>query len=110
MIITTDFNVGDQNTPYGIVTRELGDAWRAAGWGLGHTFPGALSPGSSRPVIHGIAVPKWLLRIDYVFYSRDWHVCWARIGPWDAVSDHRPVLAHLVLARDVAVNRGRMSG
>ncbi len=99
LIVTTDFNVGDQSTPYAIVTRELGDAWRAAGRGLGHTFPGALSPGSSRPVIHGIAVPKWLLRIDYVFCSRDWRVCWARIGPWDAVSDHRPVLAHLVLAR-----------
>jgi len=110
LIITTDFNVGDQNTPYAIVTQELGDAWRAVGWGLGHTFPGALSSGSSRPVIRGIAVPKWLLRIDYVFYSRDWRACWARIGPWDAVSDHRPVLTHLVLARDAAVNRARIDG
>jgi endonuclease/exonuclease/phosphatase (EEP) superfamily protein YafD len=40
----------------------------------------------------------WLLRIDYIFHSRDWRTHWARIGPWDGVSDHRPVLARLVLS------------
>jgi len=97
LIVTTDFNAGDQNEPYAIVTRALGDAWREAGWGLGHTFPGASSPGSSRPRVLGVAVPQWLVRIDYVFHSRDWRARWARIGPWDGISDHRPVLTCLTL-------------
>jgi endonuclease/exonuclease/phosphatase (EEP) superfamily protein YafD len=96
--VTTDFNACDQSTAYAIVTRVLGDAWREAGWGFGHTFPGALSPGSSRPIILGLPVPMWLLRIDYILHSRDWRTHWARIGPWDGVSDHRPVLARLVLS------------
>ena len=99
LIVTADFNAGDQSTPYAIVARVLGDCWREAGWGVGHTFPGALSPGSSRPIILGIPVPMWLVRIDYIFHSPDWRTRWARIGPWDGVSDHRPVLARLVLSR-----------
>ncbi|HKC75814.1 MAG TPA: endonuclease/exonuclease/phosphatase family protein [Chloroflexota bacterium] len=104
LIVTTDFNAGDQSTAYATVTRVLGDCWREAGWGFGHTFPGALSPGSSRPVILGIPVPMWLLRIDYIFHSRDWRTRWARIGPWDGVSDHRPVLARLVLSQDTGTH------
>ncbi len=50
----SDFNVGDQSTPYGIVTRVLGDAWREGGFGPGGTFPGADSPGSSRPRVFGL--------------------------------------------------------
>ena len=99
LVVTADFNVGDRSTPYRIVTQVLGDSWREAGWGFGHTFPGALSPGSSRPTIYGVPVPMWLVRIDYVFHSRDWNAQWARIGPWDGVSDHRPVLVRLALNR-----------
>ena len=99
LVVTGDFNVGDRSTPYRIVTQVLGDSWREAGWGFGHTFPGAMSPGSSRPTIYGVPVPMWLVRIDYVFHSREWTVQWARIGPWDGVSDHRPVLVRLALNR-----------
>lgn len=98
VIVTGDFNTGDQSEAYAIVTRRLKDAWREAGWGLGHTFPGADIPGSSRPAIGGIRIPKWLIRIDYIFHSDDWHAINAQIGPWDGRSDHRPVIAELVLS------------
>jgi len=57
LIAPVDFNANDQSTAYAIVTRTLVDSWREAGWGLGHTFPGAVSPGSSRPALAGIPVP-----------------------------------------------------
>lgn len=92
LIVAGDLNATGLSQAHAIITRELADAWETAGWGLGHTFPGAASPGSSRPRLMGIPVPKWLIRIDYVFYSDDLTPLTASIGPWDAVSDHRPVL------------------
>lgn len=99
VIALGDLNAADQSTAYAIVTGVLVDAWREGGRGLGHTFPGAASTGSSRPAIAGIPVPKWLVRLDYVFHSDDWRTEAAWIGPWDGVSDHRPVVARLVLMR-----------
>jgi endonuclease/exonuclease/phosphatase family metal-dependent hydrolase len=68
-----------------------------AGWGVGHTFPGVLSSKSKRLNIAGVDVPTWLIRIDYVFHSSHFHAVEAHIGPWDGYSDHRPVIAKLVL-------------
>ncbi len=100
LIAAGDLNATDQSTAYAWITRVLRDAWREAGWGLGHTFPGAASPGSSRPTLAGILVPMWLVRIDYVFHSPHWQAVWARLGPWDGRSDHRPVVAQLILIKD----------
>jgi vancomycin resistance protein VanJ len=97
LIVLGDFNTGDQSPAYATIAGTLTDAWRAAGWGPGHTFPGAASPGSSAPTFRGNAILMWLLRIDYIFHSRHWQARSARIGPWDGVSDHRPVIATLVL-------------
>jgi vancomycin resistance protein VanJ len=97
LIALGDLNATSTHEAYQVITAELRDAWREAGWGLGHTFPGALSPGSSRPVIMGVPVPKWLIRIDYVFHSGHFRALSARIGPWDETSDHRPVVADLEL-------------
>lgn len=99
LIVAGDFNAGDMSQAYATITQQLRDAWREGGWGPGHTFPGADSPGSSRRIVAGIPAPQWLVRIDYIFHSRQWDVAWARIGPWDGVSDHRPVEARLVLNR-----------
>jgi vancomycin resistance protein VanJ len=99
LVAPVDFNANDQSTAYAIATRVLVDSWREAGWGLGHTFPGAASYGSSRPSIAGIPVPMWMARIDHVFHSRHWRARSAWIGPWDGVSDHRPVVAQLVLTQ-----------
>ena len=97
VIAVGDFNTADQTRAYRLLTRVLHDAWHQGGWGLGHTFPGSLVAASSRPVFFGIPAPKWLLRIDYIFHSHHWRTDQAWIGPWDGVSDHRPVMARLRL-------------
>jgi endonuclease/exonuclease/phosphatase (EEP) superfamily protein YafD len=99
VIIFGDLNAGDQNKAYQIIVAELDDAWRRAGRGLGNTFPGAASRFSSRPVVFGIPSPKWMIRIDYIFHSEQWQTRAAWIGPWDGLSDHRPVVATLSLAQ-----------
>lgn len=96
-IVLGDFNTPEQSVGYDILSRDLVDAWRARGWGLGHTFPAPNERGESRLAIVGIGIPTWLVRIDYVFHSRDWETVSAQIGPWDGVSDHRPVVATLKL-------------
>jgi endonuclease/exonuclease/phosphatase (EEP) superfamily protein YafD len=98
-IVLGDLNVTDRSAVYREMAGPLQDAWVERGWGLGHTFPGAASVGSSRPTLGGIPVPKWLLRLDYVFCSEHWQVERAWIGPWDGVSDHRPVMARMTLIR-----------
>ncbi len=97
VLLLGDLNVSEKNTAHKIMENALEDAWIKGGWGLGHTFPGAASPGSSRPSIGRFLSPKWLLRLDYIFYSEHWEVEKAWIGPWDSGSDHRPVMAKLIL-------------
>jgi endonuclease/exonuclease/phosphatase (EEP) superfamily protein YafD len=48
-------------------------------------------------VILGIAVPKWLVRIDYVFHSPELAAVSAETLPPDGASDHVPILATLSL-------------
>jgi endonuclease/exonuclease/phosphatase (EEP) superfamily protein YafD len=100
LVMIGDFNSTLQNTTYQEVTRVLTDSWMEAGWGLGHTFPGVLSSSSARLTIAGMDVPPWLIRIDYIFHSRHFHALDAQIGPWDGYSDHRPVIARLVLGKE----------
>lgn len=98
LIVTADFNATDQGRAHRIVTSQLVDSWREAGWGFGHTFPGGpSSPGIGRPVIAGYPIPMWVVRIDYIFHSDAWVATEARLGKWDGVSDHRPVIAVLQL-------------
>lgn len=100
MIAAGDANTTPLSDAYRTFTTDLVDAWTSAGVGLGHTFPGSAIPGSSRPRIAGIPVPKWLARIDYVLVSKDWNVVSARTAPFDGVSDHRGVVVHLTLSPD----------
>ncbi|MFL5802007.1 MAG: endonuclease/exonuclease/phosphatase family protein [Roseiflexaceae bacterium] len=97
LVALGDFNATDQSVAYTTMASVLADSWREAGWGPGHTFPGAASSGSSRHRIAGILVPKWLIRIDYIFHSPHLRAVGAWIGPWDEVSDHRSVLVRLAL-------------
>jgi endonuclease/exonuclease/phosphatase (EEP) superfamily protein YafD len=92
VLVTTDLNATAQNTAYKLVTSTLTDSWMEAGWGPGLTFPG----GISRKFID-VDVPTWAIRIDYVFHSSHFRAIEAHIGPWDGWSDHRPVVAKLVL-------------
>lgn len=99
LIFAGDLNATDQNAAYALLTRSMHDAWREAGFGMGHTFPGKPTPdvGGSRPVVFGIPVPQWLVRIDYIFHSDSLKTIDAHLGPGDAGSDHRPVVATLRL-------------
>lgn len=99
LIVLGDLNATDQNEAYQILDSVLRDAWREAGQGWGHTFPGVSSRFSSRPAILGIPVPMWLVRIDYIFHDDHWRTESAWIGPWDGLSDHRPVVARLSLVQ-----------
>jgi len=100
LIAPADFNTGDQSTAYALVTDVLVDSWREAGWGPGHTFPGSTARDGSRAAVAGIPLPTWLVRIDYIFHSHHWRAVSAWIGPWDGVSDHRPVVAELALKEE----------
>lgn len=99
IIVTGDFNATDQNYAYKIVCSQLKDAWREAGWGLGNTFGLRLDTFSNKrlPPLFLSFLPKWLLRIDYIFISKEWTVTKAQIGKWDGYSDHRPLIVELVM-------------
>jgi endonuclease/exonuclease/phosphatase (EEP) superfamily protein YafD len=82
---------------YALAEAGLRDSWLEAGFGLGHTFPGNRSPGTSRPKVVGLYIPEWLVRIDYIFVTRDWEVLAAYTADTDGYSDHRGVVAVLRL-------------
>lgn len=88
---------GDANMPflsdaYKIMTRNLVDAYRSTGSGLGHTFPGSRLPEGDRPHLGNLFVPAWLMRIDYFFHSEDWVAVSAHTAKVDGISDHRGVV------------------
>ncbi len=90
-IVVGDFNVTDQNRAYRLMARQLRDAHRQVGWGLGHTAP------ASAEGLDAIPSPSRLFRIDYVWYSDHWLALAAHVGGWDGHSDHLPVVADLAL-------------
>ena len=83
-IVLGDWNLPDFGPRYRRLTKQLQDAHRVAGEGLGYTFPGDLSfwPALGRP---------WM-RIDYVLVDREhWeiHDCRVQSGEDAARSQHR---------------------
>jgi endonuclease/exonuclease/phosphatase (EEP) superfamily protein YafD len=99
-IILGDFNSSPTNVAHRILARNLQDSWRAAGKGMGHTFPGrawSRASGDGLPKPLRRFVPPWILRIDHVFITRDLRAVAARIGPEAGGSDHRPVVVDLAL-------------
>jgi endonuclease/exonuclease/phosphatase family metal-dependent hydrolase len=97
-IVGGDANCTSLSMPYRILTGDLVDAWREAGFGLGHTFPGSDIPESDRPRLGSWYVPQWLARIDYILHSEEWETLSARLARFDGISDHRGVVAVLRLA------------
>lgn len=94
-ILAGDANTTPLSQAYAILTDGFSDAWREAGFGLGHTFPGSNAVGSARPSIAGAPLPMWLTRIDYILHSPDFQTVSARLAHFDGVSDHRGVVATL---------------
>ena len=98
LIAGGDANSTPLSAAYRILSGQLADAWKQAGFGLGHTFPGSDIPGSMRPRLAGVPVPQWLARIDYIFHSAQFTTLHARTAQFDGVSDHRGVVAVLMWA------------
>lgn len=97
-ILAGDMNDVFLNDPYlMLVNSGLQDVWAEAGFGLGHTFPGNKSPGTSRVHVGDYYIPEWLVRIDYIFGTPEWDVISAHIAKTDGYSDHRGVVAILHL-------------
>ena len=86
-LVTGDFNQTEWSPSYPLVTAELRDSFREAGWGFGHTFPSTLSWAR-----WDISLP--LLRIDYIFHSGELLAQDARVGPASR-SQHLPVIVDL---------------
>jgi vancomycin resistance protein VanJ len=97
LLYPSDCNLSGQNADYRLLATAWRDAWPAAGRGFGHTYPGADFSGRGRFTFGPLVVPRWLVRIDYIWHSPHWRATGARVGPWDGHSDHRPVVARLVL-------------
>jgi vancomycin resistance protein VanJ len=96
-IIGGDANMSFLSDAYQIMTQNLVDAYRSMGVGLGHTFPGSTLPESDRPRLGSLFIPAWLVRIDYIFHTKDWTAVTAHTAKIDGVSDHRGVVVELVL-------------
>lgn len=86
LLVVGDFNMTDQSVGYGRLSQRLGDSHREAGWGFGHTFPDQ--------EVRSIAAPFPLIRIDYVFHSRDVIARKAYVGDKGG-PDHRFLVAEL---------------
>jgi endonuclease/exonuclease/phosphatase (EEP) superfamily protein YafD len=90
VVVVGDFNSTDQSDVYALMREHLTDAYRASGWGFGHTFPAY--GGSFR----GIPIFPLQMRLDMVFISKDFRATRAWVSRTYGESDHRPLLIELV--------------
>ena len=93
LVLLGDLNSTPTHEVYRTLSTHLVDAFREAGWGLGHTYP------ATGGHFWGTPYPNRLVRIDHIFHSDEWRAEAAWVGEWDGFSDHRPVVARLRLPR-----------
>lgn len=85
IIVCGDFNMTERSADHGKMADVLRDAYQQVGRGLGNSFPRVGSWPRTFPA------PWPLLRLDYVWHSRDFAAAWAYRG--DAGdSDHHPII------------------
>lgn len=94
VIVLGDFNTTDQSADYRQITAEYTDSFREVGVGLGQTFPDF----SSLSILRFLPV---LIRIDYIFHSEHLQALSAGVWHTSGGSDHRPVVATLILQRGI---------
>lgn len=91
-LLIGDLNLPERHTAYRTLRAAgLVDAFHAAGWGFGVTWPQVR-------VFHGLPVPP-LVRLDYIWCTPDVTPLRAWVGAEDAGSDHRPVVADVRIGR-----------
>ncbi len=88
LVLACDCNMDPASYNYQRITSVLGDSFREAGWGYGHTLYYNDVP---NPI-------RWipLVRVDYIFHSEHWLASHAQVLPY-ASSNHRPLVAELVM-------------
>lgn len=89
ILVLCDCNTTDQSDAYHALDNMLVDSFREAGWGLGFTFPARILEGK-------LDVPR-MIRIDYVWHNQYFVATNAQVGDDSGTSDHRPVIASLLL-------------
>jgi endonuclease/exonuclease/phosphatase family metal-dependent hydrolase len=95
VIVAGDLNMTDQTPEYRrLLGAGLADAHRQAGWGFGHSYPAFPT---LRIAGRRYPVPVPLVRIDYVLHSPRVQARHVETWPTSGGSDHRPVVADLVL-------------
>jgi vancomycin resistance protein VanJ len=87
LLVLCDCNMSDQSDAYRSMDKLLDDAFRDAGRGMGFTF-------RLRRFL------PFMVRIDYVWYSRDFVALDALTWNDSGSSDHRPVVATLALKQE----------
>lgn len=87
-IVAGDFNMSDQTSIYTRLTQHMEDTFREAGIGLGTSWPAFQ--------VVGLGALPPLIRIDYIWHSREFRALSAEVGPYLG-SDHLPVEATLNL-------------
>ncbi len=91
VIVAGDFNATVVNYPYKKIKQKLENAFENAGSGFGFTFP---SPARRL----GLLTP--FMRIDHIFYSRQFDVHQSYVVEQAGDSDHYPVVAIFSLKKD----------
>jgi endonuclease/exonuclease/phosphatase (EEP) superfamily protein YafD len=88
LVVLGDLNTSERQPNYHRLRAYLEDAYAAAGWGMGYTFP-------ANSHLHGWSIPP-LVRIDHILINRAWQArtAWSSQLP---TSDHGYVVADLVL-------------
>lgn len=97
VILMGDFNMSDQSDDYRRVSADYHDVFRAAGQGLGWTFPDLNAPNANGSILNKLHLQP-IVRLDYLFYRGDLQPVSARVWPTAGGSDHRPVFAELAMS------------
>ena len=90
LIVLGDFNTSERQPNFHRMRAFVDDAFAAAGWGMGYTFPADLH-------VRGVELAPFV-QIDHIFFSPAWHAHTA----WTShltTSDHGYVIADLTLDR-----------
>jgi len=89
VLVAGDFNSTPQSDVYATMTAHLTDAYQAAGWGFGFTYP-----------THAADIPRVsylprLFRIDMIFFNSGFSAARTWTSPVYGESDHLPVVARV---------------
>ena len=95
VLVLCDCNMSDQSDAYRALDTALDDAFHERGWGMGFSSTRFMSTHRVLPLF---------ARIDYVWHSEHFTALDATVGATSGGSDHRPVVAELVLKPGVPAN------